>query len=91
MLLSITEKHISQTRTSLVDTIVSPQGSAGGVIVASDMCGIMDSAVSKWDGNMSHNLAYLFCSASRQHHDVWASQFPFLHSIEDSIPPDQAC
>ena len=35
-------------------------------------------------------LAHVF-SASRQHHEVWGSQFPFLHSLKDVIPPSKAC
>ena len=34
---------------------------------------------------------YLFNSVSRQHHEVWASQFPFLHSLRDVIPLSEAC
>ena len=33
----------------------------------------------------------MFNSFSRQHHEVWASQFPFLHSLRDLIPPNEAC
>ena len=33
----------------------------------------------------------MFNSVSRQHHEVWASQFPFLHSLRDVIPPSEAC
>ena len=33
----------------------------------------------------------MFNSVSRQHHEVWASQFPFLHSLRDVIPPNEAC
>ena len=36
-------------------------------------------------------LAYLFNSVSRQHCEVWASQFPFLHSLREVIPPSEAC
>ena len=36
-------------------------------------------------------LAYLFKSVSRQHHEVWDSQFPFLHSLKEVIPPSEAC
>ena len=28
---------------------------------------------------------------SRQHCEVWASQFPFLHSLMELIPPSEAC
>ena len=40
---------------------------------------------------MAFILAYLFNSVSRQHCEVWASQFPFLHSLRDVIPPSEAC
>ena len=33
----------------------------------------------------------MFNSVLRQHHEVWASQFPFLHSLRDVIPPSEAC
>ena len=32
----------------------------------------------------------MFNSVSRQHCEVWASQFPFLHSLRDVIPPSEA-
>ena len=32
-----------------------------------------------------------FNSVSRQHCEVWASQFPFLHSLKQVIPPSEAC
>ena len=34
------------------------------------------------------NSAY---SVFRQHSEVWASQFPFLHGLKDVIPPSEAC
>ena len=52
---------------------------------------ILDKAVSKRVGNLAHILAHLFNSVSRQHHEVWASQFPFLHSLKEVIPPSEAC
>ena len=51
---------------------------------------ILDKAVSKQVGNSAHILTYLFNSISRQHHEVWASQFPFLHSLREVIPPIEA-
>ena len=42
-------------------------------------------------GNSAHILAYVFNSVSRQHHEVWASQFPFLNSLRNVIPPSGAC
>ena len=52
---------------------------------------ILDSAVSKQVGNSAGILVHVFNSVSRQHHEVWASQFPFLHSLRDVIPPSEAC
>ena len=46
--------------------------------------------MSKWVGNMACVLAYIFNSASRQHHEVQASQF-LLHSIKDLVPLSEAC
>ena len=34
---------------------------------------------------------HVFNSVFRQHCEVWASQFPFLHSLRDVIPPSEAC
>ena len=47
-------------------------------------------AVSKQVGNSACFLAHLFNSVSRQHCEVWASQFPFLHSRKEVIPPSEA-
>ena len=52
---------------------------------------ILNKAVSKQVGNSACILAYLFNSVSRQCCEVWASQFPFLHSLRDVIPPSEAC
>ena len=52
---------------------------------------ILDKAVSKQFGNSAHILAYLFNSVSRQCCEVWALQFPFLHSCREVIPPSEAC
>ena len=51
---------------------------------------ILDSAVSKWVGNSAHILAHVFNSVCRQCCEIWASQFPFLHSLKDVIPPSKA-
>ena len=51
---------------------------------------ILDSAVSKWVCNVACILAYLINSASRLCCVVWASYFPLLHYIKDSIPPIEA-
>ena len=53
--------------------------------------GILDKAISKRVGNSAHILAHLFNSVSRQHQEVWSSQFPFLHSLKEVIPPSEAC
>ena len=42
---------------------------------------ILNNAVSKWVVNIGHMLAFLFNSAFRQPHEVWASQYPFLHNL----------
>ena len=34
--------------------------------------------------------AHVFNSASRQYHEVWALQFPFLHGLKDIVPPSEA-
>ena len=47
--------------------------------------------MSKQVGNSAHILAHVFNSVSRQCHEVWASQFPFLHSLKDMVPPSEAC
>ena len=52
---------------------------------------ILDSAVSKHVGNSTCILVNVFYSVSRQHCEVWASQFPFLHSLKDVIHPSKAC
>ena len=44
-----------------------------------------------WVGNTAHILEHVFNSASKQHHEDWASQFPFLHSLKAMIPPSEAC
>ena len=41
-------------------------------------------------GNTACVLAYHFNSASRQFCEVLASQFPFLHSVHDTVPPSEA-
>ena len=33
----------------------------------------------------------MFNSVSRQHREIVASHFPFLHSLRDVIPPSEAC
>ena len=52
---------------------------------------ILDNVFSKQVGNSACILAYLFNSVSRQCHEVWPSQFPFLHSLREVITPSEAC
>ena len=52
---------------------------------------LLDNAVYKQVGNSACILVHVFNSVSRQHCEVWASQFPFLHSPRDVIPPSEAC
>ena len=93
-----TEQLISHLTVALVDTLSSLPNSEGGFIPMSGVWklllkahDILDNAVSKWVGNSALILAHLFNSVSRQCCEVWASQFPFLHSLIDVIPPSEAC
>ena len=93
-----TEQLISHLQVALVDTLSSLPEAEGDVIPVSEVHelflwihGISYKAVSKPVGNSAHILAHLFNSVSRQHHEVWASQFPFLHSLKEVIPPSDAC
>ena len=93
-----TEQLISCLQISLVDTLSSLPKAEGDVVPVSEVHelllqihGILDKAVSKQVGNSAYILAHLFNSVSRQHHDVWASQFRFLHSLKEVIPPSEAC
>ena len=86
-----TEQLISHLQVALVDTLSSLPEAEGDVIPVSEVCelllrihGILEKAVSKQVGNSAHILAHLFNSVSRQCHELWASQFPFLHSLKDS-------
>ena len=79
-----TEQFISCTRTALIHTNASLQGSDNGVIAASEVHElltkihyILGNAVSKWVGNMAHILVYLFRSASRHILKSGFSRFPF--------------
>ena len=89
-----TEQLISHLQVTLFDTLSSLPEAEGDVIPVSEVCellpqihGILDKAVSKQIGNSAHILAHLFNSVSRHCHEVWASQFPFLHSLMEVIPP----
>ena len=93
-----TEQLISHLWVALVDTLSSLPKAEGDVIPVSEVHelllqihDILDKAVSKQVGNSAHILAHLFNSVSRQHCEVWASQFPFLHSLKEVIPPSEAC
>ena len=87
-----TEQLISHTSAAPVDNIASLPVSDGGVIAASEVHAlhtkiqdILDSAVSKWVGNMACILAYLFNSDSRLHNEIWALQLSFLYNIKDTV------
>ena len=91
------DQLISCTRLALIDTTSSLQDSEGGVISVLEVYElltyihyILHNAVSKWVGNTAHILAHVFSSASRQQHEVWASQLPFLYSLMDMVP-SEAC
>ena len=93
-----TEQLISCLRSALLDTLSSPPDSEGGLIPVSEVRelllmihDILDSAVFKQVANSACILVHMFNSVSRQHHEVWASQIPFLHSLRDMIPSSEAC
>ena len=93
-----TEQLISCLRVALVDTLSSLPNSEGGIIPVSEVHelplkvhNILGNAVSKQVRNSAHILVHVFNSVSRQHYEVWASQFPFLHSLRDVIPASEAC
>ena len=98
MLLFDTELLISCLWVAHVDTLSSLPKAEGDVIPVSEVCelllqihDILDRAFSKRVGNSACILAHLFNSISRQCHEVWASQFPFLNSLKEVIPPSEAC
>ena len=98
MLLLTQSNSFLLSRLPWVDTFSSLPEADGDVIPVSEVCVlllqihvILDKAVSKQVGNSAHILAHLFNSVFRQHHEVWASQFPFLHSLKEVIPPSEAC
>ena len=88
-----TGQFISHTQTALIDTVVSLQGSESVVIPASEVHELLTKIHDILDDSLSKcsYFAYLFNSTSRQGCEVWASQFPFLHNIKDSINPSEAC
>ena len=92
------EQLVSCLQVALVDILSSLPEAEGDVIPVSEVCelplqihGILDKAVSKPVGNSAHILVHLFNSVSRQCHEIWASQFPFLHSLKEVLPPSEAC
>ena len=76
------EQLISYLQVALVDTLSSLCDAEGGIIHVSEVCELLL--------KIHDILAYLFNSLSRQHCEVWASMFPFLHSLRDVIPPSEA-
>ena len=92
-----TEQLISHLQVTLVNTLSSLPEAEGDVIPVSEVCelllqihGILDKAVSKRVGNSACILSHLFNSVSRQCQEVWASQFPFFHSLKEVVPPSEA-
>ena len=82
------EQVIYHTRTALVDTIASPQVLMEGLFqiqkcikLLTKICDIQDNAVPKWVGNMLHIFTYLLNFAFRQHSEVRALHFSFLHNL----------
>ena len=93
-----TEQLISCLRVALLDNLSYLSDSEGGIIPVSEVHDlllkvhdILVMAVSKQVVNSPHILAHVFNSVSRQHREVWASQFPFLYSFKEVIPPSEAC
>ena len=48
---------------------------------------ILNTGVSKWIGNMAHNLEYLFNSASRQHKESGLCSYPFITILRTLFLP----
>ena len=74
------EQLIPCSRATLFDTIASLWGFEWGVISVSDVYklltmihNILDNPVSKWFGDTTFILAYLFNSIDRQHLEEWSS------------------
>ena len=92
------EQLISHERTALVDPIASLQDSEGGVIpfqealeLLTKIHEILYNDMSKWVGNTVCIEASHFKSASRQHSEVRALQYPLLYNFKDSVPPSEVC
>ena len=93
-----TEHLMSHLRVALVNTLSSLSNSEGDIIPVSEVCELLlkvhhflDNAMSKQVGNSANILADVLNSVSRQHHEVWSSQFPFLYSPWNVIPPSDFC
>ena len=93
-----TEQIISCLQVAIVDTLSSLPKAEGDVIPVSEVCELLlrihdnlDKVICKQVGNSVCILAHLFNYVSRQHCEVWDSQFPFLHSLKGVIPPSEAC
>ena len=92
------EQLIYDLRIARVDTVSSLQDSEGVFFPVSEVCelcikvhDILDNAEFKWVGSSANIFSHDFNSASRQCHEVWASQFPFLHSLKNVVSPSEAC
>ena len=89
------EALYSHIRATLVDSVTCLEGVHGdGVISALEMCELLGFMIS-WTvlclNRLLVQFVFLFNSASRQHCDVWASKFPFLHNIYHTGPGSEAC
>ena len=92
------EQLISHLRVALVDAIASLPDYEGGVTPVSEVhevlikvYDLLDNAVSKQVGNLTHILVHVFHSASRQCCEVWNPQFPCLHGLKDVVYAREAC
>ena len=86
------------TWVALVDTISSLKDSEGGTTPVSECLSYLPRFMTfytntpfKCVGNTAHILVHVFNFAARQHHEVWPSQFSFLYSLRDMVPPTEAC
>ena len=83
-------QYAPHTRVALVDTVASLQVSDWGapagwevheLLTETHGIDTLDIAMCSQVGNTAQCLVYLFNYASRQHHEVWDSQFPFFTTL----------
>ena len=95
LMLIDTEQLIFCTKTVLVDAIASLQDCDGGVIPVLEVLALLRFMIF-WTMlclkvlGMQLLFSISFNSASRQYHEVWVSQYPFLHNLKDSVPSSGA-